>query len=101
MRRSMRALASMAWLGIVSLMTVAAEVREQDQTQEQKHWTITPYLWMSGLTGQVSIRDLSADVDESFSDIFHDLKFASMAYFEWRYRPWTIGLDVFYVSLKE
>lgn len=99
MKGPMRARAEAAWLGMALCLGATATAA----AQEQKAWTysVTPYFWMAGLQGQVGIRDLTADVDESFSDIFDNLKFGAMAYVEARYRPWTFGLDAFYVSLKE
>lgn len=57
-------------------------------------WTfsITPYLWMYGMDGDVRIRNTEADFDVSFGDILENLDLAFMAHVEaWKGR---LGLFV-------
>jgi hypothetical protein len=52
----------------------AAEQLVSDDWQLQ----VTPYLWAMSLHGDVTVKGIKGDVDESFSDILPDLNFAGM-----------------------
>lgn len=60
---------------------------------------IAPYGWMSGVSGDVGVRDLSADVDVRFVDLLKHLRFAAMGTFEVEYGPWLLVSDNMYLSL--
>jgi hypothetical protein len=62
---------------------------------------ITPYLWGSGLSGDVGVGKLQATgVEASFSDILSDLHFAFMGAFEARTGRWGFLTDAIYVDLS-
>jgi hypothetical protein len=68
-----------------------------------KGWrfTVTPYVWLAGLKGDVGVGPLTSHVDLSPGDILKGLDFAAMAYGEVR-RQWFVGgLDVLYVSVSD
>ncbi|MCE8537884.1 hypothetical protein KBY27_10465 [Ruegeria pomeroyi] len=60
---------------------------------------VTPYAWLSGLSGEVgAIPGLpSGSVDLSFGDILDDLDFAGMLMASARNGPWVIYFDTTYV----
>jgi hypothetical protein len=61
---------------------------------------VTPYLWGSGLVGQVGIGDRTADVDASFRNILDHLHFAAMGLVDAR-RDKLIALsDILYTDLR-
>jgi hypothetical protein len=63
-------------------------------------FTIAPYFWAAGLSGEVSQFGLPVvDVDASFSDILDNLDFAAMAIGEARYDRYSIFGDLIYVKL--
>ena len=66
-------------------------------------WTfvVTPYAWMTGLTGDVGIRNLETSVDLGFGDIIHHLRFGAMASGEAHNGPLVLGLDGIYVSMRD
>lgn len=65
-------------------------------------WTysITPYVWMTGLKGTVSIGDFEVPVDESFSDILDDVKLGMMLTAEAHNGTWGVFSDVVYANLE-
>ena len=64
-------------------------------------FTIAPYFWAAGMSGQVSQFGLPVvDVDASFSDILNNLDFAAMAIAEARNDRFSIFGDLIYVKLS-
>lgn len=68
----------------------------------QENWSfeITPYAWLPGIKADVTVRDHTVDVDQSFSDIFKSVKFAAAGLAIARYRNWLIWTQVDYFSLS-
>jgi hypothetical protein len=65
-------------------------------------WTfsVTPYFWAAGLSGQTSQFGLPViDIDASFSDIWDNLDFAAMLIGEARYGRYSIFGDLIYTKL--
>lgn len=84
------------WLApAVAALATGAEA----QSVQGWEFQITPYAWMSGLSGDVgTIPGLPAgSVDLSFGDILEDLDFAGMLMGSARHGPWVIYLDTTYV----
>lgn len=72
-----------------------------DAEADRVHGTLTPYLWMAGINGDVGIPrgDGEAEVDRSFGDILGDLKFAFMGAMELEYRRVVVHADTIYLNL--
>jgi hypothetical protein len=71
------------------------------EAQETWSFAITPYFWLSSLSGDVDISPLpEASVDATFSDLFDHLDFALMAVGEARKGRWGIIADLAYTSLS-
>ena len=54
----------------------------QDTQESSWEWNITPNLWMTGMSGDVSIMNQSVPLDVSFKDILKNLKMAAMIHTE-------------------
>lgn len=69
------------------------------QLADNWEFQVTPYAWLSGLSGEVgTIPGLpSGSVDLSFGDILDDLDFAGMLMASARNGPWVVYLDTTYV----
>jgi len=65
------------------------------------HWhvAISPYLWMAGMNGTLSIGSHEATVNQSFGDIFSNLKFGVMGFTEVRRGRIGFLTDVMWVDL--
>jgi hypothetical protein len=61
---------------------------------------ITPYAWLPGIKGDVTVRDFTVGVDQSFNDIFKSVKFAADALSIARYNNWLIYSQIDYFSLS-
>ena len=60
---------------------------------------VAPYGWMTGISGETGVGDLSANVDISFSELLSHLKFGAMGSFEAGYGHWLGVLDGIYASV--
>ena len=65
----------------------------------QWHFGVTPYMWFTGIQGDVSTKRLTVPVDASFSDLWDNLDFALAARFEGRKDRFGFGLDFTYNNL--
>jgi hypothetical protein len=61
---------------------------------------VAPYGWMTGISGETGVGDLSANVDISFSNLLSHLRFAAMGTFEGGYGPWLGIVDGVYASVR-
>jgi hypothetical protein len=88
-------------IGIFSWTALALLACGSAQAQETTDWEvqITPYAWMSGLSGDLgTIPGLPASsVDLSFGDVLEDLDVAGMLMASARNWPWVILLDTSFV----
>lgn len=99
--------ACLAW-GALSLTPASAAdlisaTAPQDSTVAQAGWTysVTPYFWAAGLSGQTSQFNLPVvDIDASFTDIFDNLDFAAMVLGEARHDRFSVFGDVMYTKLS-
>ena len=68
------------------------------------HFTIAPYLWIPGQSGDVTVRGVDADVDLSVCDVLEnldDIEFAFMAHLEADKGRFGFYLDGFYMETEE
>lgn len=89
---------------IVLLSTVTASAVAQSQSTAGKgvdewQFTLAPYLIFPWMDGKTSLRSYEVEVDVSPSDIFDNLQFGGMAYFEVRKAKWGTGVDILYMAL--
>jgi hypothetical protein len=76
---------------------------EAEQVVTEQGWTFTvaPYFWAAGISGDVGQFGLPpVDVDASFSDIFNHLDFGAMAIGEARYDRYSIFGDIMYSKIS-
>jgi hypothetical protein len=66
---------------------------------DQWKFKLAPYLMGAAMDGSVTIRDRDIDVDVSAGDIFSNLKFGFMGYFEVKKGPWGFASDTIYMKL--
>jgi hypothetical protein len=65
-----------------------AEKKADSPAKEKWKFEITPYFWMAGLNGDVTIKGIPADISMSFSDIMSDFKFGGQMHMEARKGKW-------------
>ena len=66
-----------------------------------KKWNFTaaPYMLFLSMDGDAAIRGLPIDVDASTGDIFDNLDFGVMFFFEARNDKWAVNFDLLYMNL--
>jgi hypothetical protein len=78
-------------------------VTEQKPVETKSGWefTVTPYFWMAGLSGDSGLFGLpTVHMDQSFSDILPNLDFAFMATAEARNGRYSFFGDIIYTKLS-
>ena len=73
----------------------------QPAPTDKWQFQFSPYFWLASLHGTTGTGNRTAQVDESFSDIFHSLKFAFMGVFEARKDKLVVLTDLEYVSIGD
>jgi hypothetical protein len=65
-------------------------------------WTITiaPYVWMSGVSGRITVDDVDLPVDSPFRDVVHDLDSAGYLHFEGSRGRWGFLVDGVWIRLE-
>ena len=66
-----------------------------------KDWSadLTVYMLAPGMSGNTTVHGVDADLNVSFSDIWHNLQFGGMARPTVHYRRWAVSTDVVYMGL--
>lgn len=77
----------------------ASETKPAASVQDKWEFEITPYFWMAGLSGDVTVKGVPANVSMSFGDVWDDLKFGAQVHIEARKDRWGFFLDATYMSL--
>jgi hypothetical protein len=80
---------------------VYGETTPADQPAKSRwEFVMAPYLWMPGLSGDVTVKGIPAHVNIPFSDILKDLNFTGQVHLEaWKDR-WGLFLDTLYLNLS-
>jgi hypothetical protein len=63
------------------------------------NFTAAPYLLFPGMNGEIAMRGIPVEVDLSAGDIFSDLDFGMMLYFEAANDKWALTFDALYMNL--
>ncbi|MBB4302062.1 opacity protein-like surface antigen [Rhodobium orientis] len=73
-----------------------------EETLPGWQFTIAPYFWGAGVTGDIAQFGLpTTRIDQSFSEILDSLEFAGMIVGEARYGPYSVSTDLSYVQTSE
>jgi hypothetical protein len=103
---SMDILKKQVFVLLIMVFTLAVplaygETTPADQPAKSRwEFVIAPYLWMPGLSGDVTVRGIPAHVTIPFSDILKDLNFTGQVHLEaWKDR-WGLFLDITYMDLS-
>ncbi len=89
---------------VVSLLSCAphlfAQSNSQQPSAEGPQFNLTPYLWASGINGQLGIGRGTADFDASFRDVLEHLHFAAMGVAEMKWNGFIAMADSFYSDVR-
>lgn len=92
----------MASIGSASAADVLTPEEPVTPAPAASGWTfaVTPYVWMSSMSGDVKYGSLQANFDSSFSEILDHLDFAAMGTVEARYDRFSVFSDLLYMKLS-
>ena len=88
---------------VAGVMLCAADMSAQSvspQVSDEWQLEVVPYLWGSGMEGEVGIGDHTADVDASFRNILSHLHLAAMGLIELRRDRMVAVTDLIYTDLR-
>ena len=97
-------------LALAVTFAVAAPAHAQEEPAGESSGTqqgtatefiIAPYLLAPTMSGTTTIRGVPLDVDLGPSEIFDNLEFGFMGYFEVRRGKWGVAFDVLYMDLAK
>ena len=93
-------LRGLARLSLLSISVAATRpTHAQIDSTNRTHVYVTPYAWLSGISGNVGVRDVAVHVDVPFADVLKVLRFAAIGTVEAHRGPWLGFADIVYVSL--
>ena len=98
---SRRMTAYVAGIIIAVLAAAPTSVRAQAEVTDDLRYSITPYGWLSGLSGTVGLGRVSSNVDLSAADVIKSLKFGIMGTAEVHRGAWLLVADGIYASLGD
>jgi hypothetical protein len=100
--KQMLAAAALSLMASAPLVAIAADADPGIFVTPTDAWSIeiTPYAWLPGIKGDITVRNTTVGVDQSFSDIFKSVKFAADALGIARYNNWLIYTQIDYFSLS-
>ncbi|HEX8815646.1 MAG TPA: hypothetical protein VF753_09110 [Terriglobales bacterium] len=88
---------------LISLTSIPAPAQtppsDLDYSADKWHDAASPYLWLAGMNGSVAYGGHSVQVNQSFTDIFSNLKFGVMGLNDVNRGPLSLLTDVMYVRL--
>lgn len=80
---------------------IANPAMAQEKTEEENAWKyeVTPYLLFPYMNGDIAIKGHLVETDVDPGDIFKNLDFGAMLYFEMSNNNWAIFFDGLYMNL--
>ena len=97
----MRTTRHLVFVAAATYAMLARATNAQIDTTGRARFYVTPYAWLSGVSGNVGVGPVAVHVDIPFADVLKVLKFAAMGTAEVRRGPWLGLADVVYVSLGD
>jgi len=77
------------------------EPKDELDSSEGFHASVTPYIWFAGVHGTVGALDHEASVHASFGDIFNYLNIGAMATVDARYNRIVMPFDFLWMKLSD
>jgi hypothetical protein len=87
-------------VALVGTWAYAQEAPSKEPAKSKWEFHVIPYFWMAGIGGDVTVRDIEADVDIKLGDVLDHLDYGGELHLEaWR-GNWGIFLDPTYLKLS-
>lgn len=94
-----RALTTVALLAAIPPPALAQSQTGSGKSAEEWNFTLAPYLMVPWMDGTTALRGQEIKVNVGPSEIFSNLQFGVMGYFEARKSRWAVGADAVYMAL--
>lgn len=90
-------------IGLIAPFLIFSQTDENSETIQKNEWefNVTPYIWFSGLSADISFLNQSIPVEASFSDVVKNLKMAGLLHAEAKNGRWIIITDLVYMKLDK
>lgn len=86
----------------ISLMSPCASAQTPSAgSSEGWGFSVTPYVWFAGISGDATLRDRTASGSADFGNVLDDLDFAFMTSAEVRYGRFGVLADFLYMDLSQ
>lgn len=86
-------------IALMILFVMPTMAQEEDKKEKQWNFTVAPYLLMPNMNGDVGLGPVMVNVDANPGEIFDNLDFGMMLYFEASSDKWVANFDLLYMSL--
>jgi len=86
-------------VAIVFLVPTILQAQEEETSEKTWNFTVGPYVLFPTMKGEVGMMGIPVDASASTGDIFSNLSFGTMLYFEAYHPKWTLILDGLYAKL--
>ena len=88
-------------IAAINLYCSTASYAETTEKNHEWHFEFAPYLWMSGIHGDITTKGKTTDVDLSFKDIIEHFQGGFQGHLEAGYKRWSLMLDATYLDLND
>ncbi len=88
-------------IALLAVLAAPALAQSQGGAAKTDEWqfTVAPYLILPWMNGTTAVKGYELEVNANPSDIFSNLQFGAMGYFEARKARWAFGVDALYMAL--
>jgi len=89
-------------LALCLAVTSQSSAQDTSVTKNKWHYLLQPYAMFPNMKGTVGMSNLpNVDVNADVDDIFSNLQFGAMLYFEAHNDKWAISSDILYMDLEQ
>jgi hypothetical protein len=92
-------LATFVLLSAMTSTALAQSPGDTGKSPDEWKFTLAPYLMIPWMDGTVAVGGRDHEVNVSPGNIFSNLQFGAMGYFEARKAKWGVGVDAVYMAL--
>jgi hypothetical protein len=92
-------LAILVFLSVMTSPALAQSTGGSGKSIDEWGFTMAPYMMLPWMNGTVAVKGRDHEVDVAPGDIFSNLQFGVMGYFEARKAKWGTGVDAIYMAL--
>ena len=91
------------FISLLLPFVIISQTNESTKVENKDNWefSVTPYVWFSGLSADISFLNQNIPVEASFSDVVKNLKMAGLLHAEAKKGKWIIITDIVYMKLDK